>query len=94
MDFFIYLCSVFKNKMKNKTTFTIDEIKKYILSQDSLGDVLYNLSAESIINANTVKQKNGSWDVDDTDEFGDDDGLFDDDNDDAFFYDDNNDEIY
>lgn len=55
-----------------KTTFTIDEIKKYILSQDSLGDVLYNLSAESIINANTSKQKNGKWDVDDEDDFGDD----------------------
>jgi len=52
-----------------KTSFTIDEIKKYILSQDSLGDVLYNLSAESIINANTSKQKNGKWDVDDEDDF-------------------------
>lgn len=35
-----------------QTTFTIEEIKTYILSQDSLGDVLYNLSAENIIEAN------------------------------------------
>jgi len=33
--------------------FTIEEIKNYILSQDSLGDVLYNLSSENIIKANT-----------------------------------------
>jgi hypothetical protein len=32
--------------------FTIDEIRKYILSQDSLGDVLYNLKAEKIVEAN------------------------------------------
>ena len=35
-----------------KDTFTIEEIKNYILSQDSLGDVLYNLKAENIIKAN------------------------------------------
>ncbi len=38
-----------------KETFTIEEIKNYILSQDSLGDVMYNLSAENIIKANTVE---------------------------------------
>ena len=32
--------------------FTIEEIRNYILSQDSLGDVLYNLKAEKIIEAN------------------------------------------
>lgn len=32
--------------------FTIKEIKNYILSQDSLGDVLYNLKAENIEKAN------------------------------------------
>lgn len=31
--------------------FSIEEIRKYILSQDSLGDVLYNLKAENIIMA-------------------------------------------
>jgi len=36
-----------------KDTFTVAEIRKYILSQDSLGDVLYNLSAENINKANT-----------------------------------------
>jgi hypothetical protein len=35
-----------------KTEFTIEEIKNYILAQDSLGDVLYNLKAEKIIEAN------------------------------------------
>ena len=33
-------------------TFTIQEIRKYIESQDSLGDALYNLSEESIAKAN------------------------------------------
>lgn len=32
--------------------FTIKQIKNYILSQDSLGDVLYNLKAENIEKAN------------------------------------------
>jgi len=36
--------------------FTIEEIKKYILSQDSLGDVMYNLNAQNIIKAN-IKEK-------------------------------------
>jgi hypothetical protein len=38
--------------MKDK--FTIQEIKNYIMSQDSLGDVMYNLNAEKIIEANHV----------------------------------------
>ena len=33
--------------------FTIDEIRKYIESQDSMGDILYNLSVEKIEEANT-----------------------------------------
>ena len=32
--------------------FNIEQIRKYIISQDSLGDVLYNLSDESILEAN------------------------------------------
>lgn len=32
--------------------YTIEEIRNYILSQDSLGDVLYNLSEENIDKAN------------------------------------------
>ena len=32
--------------------FTIEEIKNYIRKQDSLGDVLYNLSADKIVEAN------------------------------------------
>ena len=39
-----------------QNTFTIDEIRKYILSQDSLGDVLYNLKAEKIIQANEPEE--------------------------------------
>jgi hypothetical protein len=39
-----------------QNTFTIDEIRKYILSQDSLGDVLYNLKAEKIIEANEPEE--------------------------------------
>lgn len=33
-------------------TFTIEEIRNYLLSQDSMGDMLYNLSAENIKKAN------------------------------------------
>lgn len=33
-------------------TFTIDQIMNYLLSKDSMGDILYFLSAENIISAN------------------------------------------
>ena len=33
-------------------TFTIEEIKNYIRQQDSLGDVMYNLSEQNITKAN------------------------------------------
>ena len=52
-------------KMQN--TFTIEEIRKYILSQDSLGDVLYNLKAEKIIEANEPEDE--EEDDDDEDDF-------------------------
>jgi len=38
--------------------YTISEIKRYILSQDSLGDVLYNLKHEKIDYANIEICKN------------------------------------
>ena len=47
-----------------QNTFTIDEIRKYILSQDSLGDVLYNLSVSKILEANQPEE-----DEDDEDDF-------------------------
>jgi hypothetical protein len=55
-------------KMQN--TFTIDEIRKYILSQDSLGDVLYNLKASKIIEANEPEDEEDeeNWDELDDDE--------------------------
>lgn len=37
-------------------TFSIEEIKKYLLGQDSLGDIMYNLSAENIIKANAATE--------------------------------------
>ena len=46
-------------KMQN--TFTIDEIRKYILSQDSLGDVLYNLSSSKILEANEPEEEEDEW---------------------------------
>ena len=49
-------------KMQN--TFTIEEIRKYILSQDSLGDVLYNLSVSKILEANEPEEEE-----DDEDDF-------------------------
>ena len=47
-----------------RQTFNIDEIRKYILSQDSLGDVLYNLSVSKILEANVPEE-----DEDDEDDF-------------------------
>lgn len=34
--------------------FTIKEIKKYILKQDSMGDIIYNLSEDNIMEANAT----------------------------------------
>jgi hypothetical protein len=45
-----------------QNTFTIDEIRKYILSQDSLGDVLYNLSVSKILEANEPEEEEEDWD--------------------------------
>ena len=53
---------------KMRETFTIDEIRKYILSQDSLGDVLYNLSSSKIFEANEPKDNELDWDELDDDE--------------------------
>lgn len=41
---------------KEPMRFTIEEIKTYILSQDSMGDILYNLSEQNIILANSIKE--------------------------------------
>ncbi len=41
--------------------FTVEEIRNYLLSQDSMGDALYHLSPESIIEAN---QADNSADLD------------------------------
>jgi hypothetical protein len=49
-----------------QNTFTIDEIRKYILSQDSLGDVLYNLSVSKILEANEPDEDDEDevdWDI-------------------------------
>ena len=50
-----------------QNTFTIDEIRKYILSQDSLGDVLYNLSVSKILEANQPEEEEDEDDEDDFD---------------------------
>ena len=41
-----------KNPKNINMKFTIQEIKNYLLSQDSLGDIHYNLSEKNIIEAN------------------------------------------
>jgi hypothetical protein len=51
-----------------QNTFNIDEIRKYILSQDSLGDVLYNLSSSKILEANEEVDDDTDWDDLDDDE--------------------------
>ena len=38
-------------------TFTIDQIRTYLQSQDSFGDALYNLSADKILQANQPKDE-------------------------------------
>jgi hypothetical protein len=48
-----------------QNTFTIPEIRKYILSQDSLGDVLYNLSVSKILEANEPEEDDEEDDEDD-----------------------------
>ena len=50
-----------------QNTFNIDEIRKYILSHDSLGDVLYNLSVSKILEANEPEEE--EEDEDDEDDF-------------------------
>ena len=42
--------------------FTIEEIRNFIMKEDSLGDVMYNLSAESILEANEVEDEYGEDD--------------------------------
>lgn len=37
--------------------FTIEEIRNYLKSQDSLGDIFYNLSAENIRKANPIEEE-------------------------------------
>ena len=49
-------------------TFTIEEIRKYILSQDSIGDILYNLKEENIIQVNEPEEDDTDWDSLDDDE--------------------------
>jgi hypothetical protein len=51
-----------------QNTFTIDEIRKYILSQDSMGDILYNLSVSKILEANEPEEDDDEddevdWDI-------------------------------
>ena len=47
-----------------QNTFTIDEIRKYILSQDSMGDILYNLSVSKILEANEPEDNEDDEDDD------------------------------
>ncbi len=60
-------------------TFTVAEIRKYILAQDSLGDVLYNLSEENIVRANEDEPDEGDWSDTSIDGYDDDDWDDDDD---------------
>ena len=44
------------NKLKFMT-FTIEQIRNYLLSQDSLGDIMYNLSEENILKSNVKEEE-------------------------------------
>lgn len=35
--------------------YTVEEIRKYLLSQDSMGDILYNLNDKNIKKANEIE---------------------------------------
>jgi actin-related protein len=41
--------------MPGKRLWTVDQIKKYLMKQDSMGDMVYNLSDENIEAANEIK---------------------------------------
>jgi hypothetical protein len=41
--------------MSGKRLWTVDQIKKYLMQQDSMGDMVYNLSDENIEKANKGK---------------------------------------
>jgi hypothetical protein len=49
--------------------FTIQEIRNYIISQDSIGDVVYNLSEESIVKANQPVDNNSEAYLEGRDEY-------------------------
>ena len=53
--------------MEEEEKFTIEEIRKYIESQDSFGDVLYFLSEEKIREANEPKEDDEEEDEDEDD---------------------------
>jgi hypothetical protein len=46
-------------------TFTIEQIRNYLLSQESRGDMLYNLSVDAIFRANNIE--NDEYDDEDED---------------------------
>ena len=43
--------------MPGKRLWTVDQIKKYLMKQDSMGDMVYNLSDENIELANLEQYK-------------------------------------
>lgn len=46
-----------------QTTFTIEETRNYLNTQDSFGDIFYNLSEENIIKANESNDVEGTHDL-------------------------------
>jgi len=54
-----YSCDyVHLNETKEEEkTFTIEEVRKYLKSQNSFGDIFYNLSKNSIIKANEIEEE-------------------------------------
>jgi hypothetical protein len=48
--------------------FTIEEIRNYLLSQDSMGDILYYLSEKNIIQSNIEANEIDGDEDDDDDE--------------------------
>ena len=55
-----FLTKAFAIDVLSEKTFTVKEIKNYLLKQDSLGDVIYNLTEENIIKAQELSEQSST----------------------------------
>jgi S-adenosylmethionine hydrolase len=53
---YIERCTLHDIKEEIKSMYTMEEIRNYITSQDSFGDVIYNLRSNKINEANEINE--------------------------------------